>query len=149
MFNGLSPPFGAAILFELHKHNETATDWNESSSIAMFYLNDTQSNVAHPLRIPDCLDAEHCTVKRFAASVSDLVLTRQQWAKECNTMDDQLTDYNPLLGRTYKFNKGDLIKGVCLIVVATLAVVFLVLIAINFFKERRHDNRAFKQKLLN
>lgn len=151
VFNGRSPPFGAAILIELHEHNETAANWNERSSIAMFYLNDTTSEIAHPLRIPECLDVEHCTVKQFATSVSDLALSREQWVKECHDEvadDDQLADYNPLLGKTYRFNKGDLIKGVCLIVVATLGVVFVILIAINFIKERRHDNRAFKQKLL-
>ena len=148
VYNGQSPPFGATVFFELREHNRTAPAWDEAHSIGIFYLNETQSNAPHPLRIPACSTVDHCTIKQFASAVSDLVLTRAQWAKECNGQGHS-SDYNPLLGRTYNFNKGDLIKGVCLIVVATLAVVFAVLITVIYLKERRHNNRAFKQKLLN
>lgn len=166
VFNGLSPPFGATVFFELHEHNtdqnktdpnnadqhnKTAVSWDEANSIAIFYLNETETNEPYPLILDACLDTDHCTIKQFASAVSDLVLTRAQWVKECNGDDDDVlpSDYNPLLGRTYKFNKGDLVKGVCLIVVATLAIVFAVLITINYFKTRRFEQQAFKQKLLN
>ena len=83
MFNSKIPPYGSTIIFELHYNNETKANWNEASSIKMFYLNETATDNLHPLNIPACVDANNCTIKQFASKISDLIITPKQWFKEC------------------------------------------------------------------
>lgn len=40
--NKLAPPFGSMVIFELHHHNESDPEWDNGSSIKIFYLNETE-----------------------------------------------------------------------------------------------------------
>ena len=83
--NNQMPPFGSTITFELHQQNSTNLnlDWDESNSIKIFYLNETETNNPHLLKIPACSETEICTVRQFKKQIFDLILTPEQWIEEC------------------------------------------------------------------
>lgn len=81
--NKLPPPFGSTVIFELHQNNESGANWDESSSIKIFYFNETEKNDPYLMKIPACQDTDICTIKQFISSISDLLLSPQAWIKEC------------------------------------------------------------------
>ena len=83
--NDLLPNFGSTIIFELHQQNKTNSKlyWDESSSIRILYLNETETHNLHLLKIPARFNTEICTVRQFKEAIHDLILTPEQWIEEC------------------------------------------------------------------
>lgn len=77
--DGRYPPFGATLIFELH--NESGG----SNSIRIFYLNETETEIAHRLRIPGCEDP--CTVEQFVSRIAPLSLSREEFDQKSKLAD--------------------------------------------------------------
>lgn len=84
---GQIPPSGETIIFELHQQNNTHLIWDESSFIKVLLLNETNVDLSidklYLLKLPACNNTDFCSVRQFFTSVSDLILTPDEWIKEC------------------------------------------------------------------
>ncbi|OTF69161.1 lysosomal acid phosphatase-like protein [Euroglyphus maynei] len=83
-FNGLSPPFGATIMIEIHRQ-QNHTIINNEPFIRMYYLNVTEMEKPYPLELNNCKrigsDHDHCTISNFYESIKDLI--PDDWDAEC------------------------------------------------------------------
>lgn len=75
------------MILKLHQLPGKANlSWDEQHGIRVLYFNETLSPIEsepYVLRIPICLEADFCTVKKFFSFVSDYVLTNAQWSTMC------------------------------------------------------------------
>lgn len=81
------PPFGAAVIFELFIDDRAESNFDESSTIRIWYLNETlKENYldfrANPLRLPG-FDRDRYTVKEFLASFAHLLMTPAEADRGC------------------------------------------------------------------
>ena len=83
-FNKLAPPYAASLFFELHRINS-------SDVVQIFYLNETYSQVLHPITPPGCdKPPSPCSLAAFAAAMQPII--PENWSKECN--EDDIFDNN-------------------------------------------------------
>jgi len=59
VYNSINPPFGASLIFELHKIE------NSTNVVRLYYLNDTNLESFHQLFIPKCDNDGHCLLEQF------------------------------------------------------------------------------------
>ena len=92
----LVPPPASTIIIELHRTaNRTVESWDESSSVKVFYFNET----VHPITAKGYF-LRSCTVRSFLSSISDLALSQGEWLKACYGLDaetDSCSDRTILL----------------------------------------------------
>lgn len=88
VFNGLSPPFGSAVMLEIHQ-NQTQEPY-----IKTLYLNVTESESPYELELHNCGPASNgrqtCAVTNFHQMVSDLI--PDNWEEECENTTAINTD---------------------------------------------------------
>lgn len=143
---GRIPPYGVTIVFELHQKNSSHLNWDESSFIKILFLNETSvyPSTDNFYLLNACNNTDFCSVKNFFASVSDLILTPDEWIKECHAIVPIKRDL--LLQEAYTVKKVDLIKDSCLIIISIIAIVLIVLIFIVIFKEK--VRQPYRQRLV-
>lgn len=91
------PPFGAAIIFELFVDRLARSNFEQSSSIRIWYLNETLTDYLHfkanPLRLPG-YDRDRYTVEEFLDSFAHLLMTETEAEIGCrfnNTGDPTIS----------------------------------------------------------
>ncbi|RWS28315.1 lysosomal acid phosphatase-like protein 3 [Leptotrombidium deliense] len=78
-FNMMSPPYGSSIIFELHSDGEHI--------IKSFYINETQTEIVHPLKISGCSDGENCKLGEFLHATEELI--PENWKRECGLSSEE------------------------------------------------------------
>ena len=80
IFNGLHPPFGAALLFELHE----GLPGSNSYFLRAFYYNATVINTGtpHAIQWRNCGNQFDCPIDQFFSSTKHLLY--KNFDKECN-----------------------------------------------------------------
>jgi len=77
-YNNIAPPYAASIFFELRKHCFNSTSCSERSNdnyyVNIFYLNDTYSEVLHPIIPLGCKSAVKCPLDQFIKGVTPLLV---------------------------------------------------------------------------
>lgn len=82
VFNNISPPYGAALLIELHKASDA--NW----LIKLAYMNETQEDAKpYPLSPPFC-ETGLCHLESFSSHISDYIPT--DWWEECKLSHNDL-----------------------------------------------------------
>jgi len=94
-FDMQSPPFGAAILFEVYqndvekltkgidnfaKKNRIALD---NTFIKFYYLKHTETKKPAQLTLANCEHKDYCSFSEFFKYTEDIILTKEQWYKKC------------------------------------------------------------------
>ena len=91
-FNMLAPPYAATLFFELHKHCfnsatlSTICSTPSSSKdfyIKIFYLNETETEVLHPILPPGCKSTVNCPLSQFTKAVELLFI--DDFESECES----------------------------------------------------------------
>ena len=82
--NGLTPPFGASIYFELHQDQARANASDHGYFVRVFYHNETlveNTGVPHSVSWGDCQGLTDCPVNRYLDSTKHLLY--DDFNKEC------------------------------------------------------------------
>ena len=84
IFNGMPPPFGAAILLELHQKKNSSGKSGEDFFVKVFYYNETviNSGFPHSVQWRDCQDLYDCPFNQYLDSTKHLLY--EDYDKECN-----------------------------------------------------------------
>lgn len=122
VYNDLAPPFGASVMLEVHQRTPT-----DKPYLRLFYLNQTETNTPHELRLNDCINDDSdlittnprssnrlhqhsevgvCTVSKWIHSIEGLI--PGDWEKECDnvSVDELDGEYSRLwllYRKTYPF----------------------------------------------
>ncbi|XP_054157442.1 prostatic acid phosphatase-like [Oppia nitens] len=76
VFNNLTVPFGATVLFELHQKPE-----NGHYFVRLYYHNETLTGTPHALRIPQCDYQTDCPIDKYRELSHKLI--PDDWEQEC------------------------------------------------------------------
>jgi hypothetical protein len=87
-YNMLAPPYAATLIFELHKHcfNSSVVSCssygtNEHFYVKIFYLNETDTEVLHPILPLGCQSTAKCPLDNFVSALRPLFI--HDWESEC------------------------------------------------------------------
>lgn len=124
IYNDLTIPFGATLIFELHGSSET----DEPNYIQILYLNETESKSPYRLQLPGCDDP--CTTEQFLTLIAPLATEREEFEKECKPYHLKATFWDASM----------ITKTVCLVLASALVLFSLT----GLLKKYRQDCRESK-----
>ena len=84
VYNGVSPPFGATLLFELHEKRNSAQNNTNEYFVRAFYHNETviDSGIPHSIHWTDCQNLVDCPLNQYLNSTKHLLY--ENFNEECN-----------------------------------------------------------------
>lgn len=126
------PPFGAAVIFELFIDELARSNFDESSSVRIWYLNETLKEnyldfKANPLRLPG-FDRDRYTVKEFLDSFAHLLMTPAEADRACQL--DGPTGLSDSSDSSYSSHSSGS-SGVYIIVIVIESIVILLFVGLS------------------